>query len=209
MAGIIGAMTNNSSGIAGINWGAKILPVRVLGKCGGTDSDIIDGMRWAAGLPVPGVPTNPNPARVMNLSLSGSATTCPTTYQAAINDVVAKGALIVVAAGNNAVNVAAAKPANCPGVITVAATNLYGDITSYSNYGNGIDISAPGGDAYGAIYSTVNSGTQGPLYSDYGYIAGTSQAAPHVAATAALMLSANPSLTVQQLATQLHCCPVK
>ncbi len=71
-AGLIGALTNNGVGIAGVNWNAYILPVRVLGKCGGFDSDIMDGMRWAAGLPVAGAPLNPYPARVINLSLGGS-----------------------------------------------------------------------------------------------------------------------------------------
>ena len=72
VAGTIGAASNNGFGVAGINWVSKILPVRVLGKCGGYTSDILDGMRWAAGLAVTGVPTNPNPAKVLNLSLGGS-----------------------------------------------------------------------------------------------------------------------------------------
>ncbi len=75
VAGMIGALTNNSAGVAGLDWNSFILPVRVLGKCGGIDSDILAGMRWAAGLHVAGVPDNPTPARILNLSL-GSDGAC-------------------------------------------------------------------------------------------------------------------------------------
>ena len=99
-AGTIGAATNNSLGVAGINWQSKILPVRVLGKCGGTISDIADGMRWSAGLVVSGVPNNANPAKVLNLSLGGSGA-CETTYQNAINAITAAGSSVIVSAGNS------------------------------------------------------------------------------------------------------------
>ena len=93
VAGTIGAASNNGAGVAGVNWTSKILPVRVLGVCGGYTSDIVDGLRWAAGIPVAGVPANPTPARVANLSLGGSGT-CSATFQNAINDVVARGTVV-------------------------------------------------------------------------------------------------------------------
>ena len=145
VAGTIAANSNNSLGVAGINWQAKILPVRVLGKCGGYVSDIADSIRWSAGLPVTGVPNNPNPAKVINMSLGGQAA-CGTAYQNAINAAVAAGSVVVVAAGNSNANAANFTPANCNNVITVAATDRYGDRAYYSNYGAVVEIAAPGGE---------------------------------------------------------------
>jgi serine protease len=99
IAGQIGAVTQNAQGIAGVSWGARILPVRVSGKCGAFLSDIFDGLRWAAGLAVSGAPANPTPARLINLSFGGDAA-CTASYQDVINEVTAAGALVVVAAGN-------------------------------------------------------------------------------------------------------------
>ncbi|HEY3340667.1 MAG TPA: S8 family serine peptidase, partial [Anaerolineae bacterium] len=144
LAGTIGANTNNSLGVAGINWQAKILPVRVLGKCGGYTSDIIDGMRWAAGLPVDGVPANANPAKVLNLSLGGPGA-CDIAQQSAIDEINATGAIVVVAAGNANDSAANYNPANCNNVITVGATTSAGLRAYYSNYGSIVDVSAPGG----------------------------------------------------------------
>ena len=202
VAGTIGAASNNGMGVAGINWSSKILSVRVLGKCGGTTSDIADGMRWAAGLPVPGVPANANPAKVLNLSLGGSGA-CDATYQNAINAIVAAGTTIVVSAGNSNADASGFRPANCNGVITVAATNRNGCKASYSNYGATVEISAPGGEtnvsSSNGVLSTLNTGTQGPVADTYTYYQGTSMAAPHVAGVASLMLSRNPSLTPAQV----------
>ncbi|HRX88224.1 MAG TPA: S8 family serine peptidase, partial [Steroidobacteraceae bacterium] len=94
VAGMIAASTNNSAGIAGGTWGARLLPVRVLGKCGGRDSDILAGMRWAAGLPVPGVPDNPHPAKVLNLSL-GSSGSCSAAYAQLLSELNGRGVLVV------------------------------------------------------------------------------------------------------------------
>ena len=94
-SGLIGALPNNGIGMAGVGRNVRVLPVRVLGKCGGCDSDIIAGMRWAAGLRVPGVPANPNPARVLNLSLGGEGA-CSAAYQDAIAAINAVGAVVVV-----------------------------------------------------------------------------------------------------------------
>jgi len=198
VAGTIGARTNNSIGVAGINWNVKILPVRVLGKCGGYLSDMVDGMRWAAGLSVPGVPANPNPAKVLNLSLGGQGA-CSLTEQSAINAINATGATVVVAAGNSNTNASGFAPGNCNGVITVAATNRNGSRASYSNYGSIVDISAPGGDSLGRVYSTLDLGKRGPTGDTYGYMQGTSQAAPHVSGVVSLLYAANNSLTWNQV----------
>ncbi len=207
VAGTIGAATNNSTGVAGINWASKILPVRVLGRCGGVDSDIIDGIRWAAGLSVPAVPANPNPARVINLSLGGPGS-CSTAMQNAINAVVAAGSVVVVAAGNSNTSAGGFMPANCNGVITVAATNRQGNRAWYSNYGAVVKISAPGGEtsptAGNGVLSTLNAGTTAPGAHNYVFYQGTSMAAPHVAGVASLMLSVRPSLTPAQVRNLLQ-----
>ena len=201
-AGTIGAASNNGVGVAGVNWTSKLLPVRVLGKCGGTTSDIVDAMRWSAGLTVPGVPNNANPAKVLNLSLGGSGA-CGTTEQNAINAIVTAGTTIVISAGNSNANASGFSPGNCNNVITVAATNRDGSRASYSNYGAVVEISAPGGEtdvsSSNGVLSTLNTGTQGPLADTYTYYEGTSMAAPHVAGVASLMLSSNPTLTPDQI----------
>ena len=202
VSGTIGAATNNGQGIAGINQVSQIVPVRVLGKCGGYSSDIVDGMRWAAGLSVSGVPTNPNPARVLSLSLGGGGS-CSSTYQNAINQITAAGAVVVVAAGNSNANAANYSPASCNGVVTVAATGKAGNRSYYSNYGNTVEIAAPGGDRIAdnndTILSTLNSGATSPAGDSYERYQGTSMATPHVSGVVALMLSADPALTPAQV----------
>jgi serine protease len=196
VSGIIAANTNNGVGISGLNWAAKILPVRVLGRCGGTFDDITAGMLWAAGLPVAGVPPNPNPARVLNLSLGG-ITSCPQATQDAINAALAAGTVIAVAAGNFAEDAAFTSPANCSGVITVGASTREGERASYSNFGQRVDISAPGGDGSditGWVLSTGND-SKGPGNPIYEYAIGTSAAAPHVAGAASLLIARNANLT--------------
>ncbi len=201
IAGIIGAAGNNETGIAGVNWVSKILPVRVMGKCGGYDADIIDGIRWAAGLLVPGAPRNKFPARVINLSLGGWGS-CNTAYQTAINDAVNAGAIIVVAAGNTSADAADFAPANCQNVITVGSTARTGNRATYSNYGPKVAISAPGGDsrtsAADSVLSTVDLGKTVPITPGYKGYDGTSMAAAEVSGIVSLMLSAQPSLTREQ-----------
>ncbi len=208
VGGTIAAASNNNTGVAGVNWTAKILPVRVLGKCGGSSSDIADGMLWSAGLSVPGVPDNPNPAKILNLSLGGQDT-CPTTYQNAIDAINATGASIIVAAGNNDTDASLFTPANCNGVITVGATGMAGDKASYSNFGQRIDLSAPGGDFAkdgfpGGVLSTSNEGTKWPEAHAYKYENGTSMAAPHVAGVVSIMYALNPSLTWTEVLQNLQ-----
>ena len=210
VAGTIGAATNNGMGVAGLNWVSKVIPVRVLGKCGGYASDIIDGIRWAAGLSVTGVPNNPYPVQVINMSLGGGgACSSNPTYQSAINDAVAAGTTVVVAAGNNNADASNYSPASCNGVITVAATNRDGSRAYYSNYGSVVEISAPGGaQSYAndpnGVLSTLNTGTQGPVADSYEYYQGTSMAAPHVAGIVSLLYSANPALTPAQVLSTLQ-----
>jgi serine protease len=205
VAGTVGALSNNNFGVAGVNWTSMIQPVRVLGKCGGSFSDIIDGARWAAGLAVPGVPANTTPAKVLNLSLGGGGA-CPAFAQTAINEIVAAGAVFVVAAGNSGADASGSTPANCSNVITVAANDRTGDLASYSNWSTTlIEISAPGGETGTApaptngVLSTLNSGTQGPVADSFAFYQGTSMATPHVAGIASLMFSVNPSLTPAQV----------
>ncbi|MBB5941430.1 S8 family peptidase [Xanthomonas sp. 3307] len=188
VAGTIAAVTNNGTGVAGTAFKAKILPVRVLGKCGGYTSDIADAITWASGGTVSGVPANQNPAEVINMSLGGSGT-CSSTYQNAINGAVGRGTTVVVAAGNSSTNVSSSVPANCNNVIAVAATTSSRAKASYSNYGAGIDISAPGSN----ILSTLNDGTTTPGNPSYASYNGTSMATPHVAGVVALMQSVAPT----------------
>jgi serine protease len=203
VAGTIGAASNNALGVAGLNWVSQVLPVRVLGKCGGFTSDIADGMRWAAGLPVVGVPANPNPAKVLNLSLGGGGT-CSATYQSAIYAVNAVGGIFAISAGNSNANTSGVQPANCNGVVTVAATDRDGNRTFYSNFGTMVEISAPGGETntspapQNGVLSTLNSGLTVPGSPSYAYYQGTSMAAPHIAGILSLMVSISPTLNYTQ-----------
>lgn len=195
VAGTIAANANNAKGIAGLAFKTKILPVRVLGTCGGVDTDIIDGIVWAAGGTVPGVPANANPAKIINLSLGGPSSTCPLLYQQAIATARSLGAVVVVAAGNSNVNASTFSPANCADAITVGATTSSGIRAGFSNYGSAVDISAPGA----SIASTVNASYEDPTTDNaYDTYNGTSMATPHVAAALALMLSVNPRMTATQ-----------
>lgn len=203
VAGTIGAASNNGAGVAGVNWVSKIQPLRVIGKCGGYTSDIVDAMRWAAGIAVAGTPVNATPARVLNLSLGGNGA-CGPTFQNAVNDVTARGAVVVAAAGNSSVDVANIAPASCAGVIAVAATLRSGGRASYSNFGSKVAIAAPGGGAGNAILSTLNTGSTVPAADKYAGYQGTSMAAPHVAGVVSLLLSVNPALTPAQVLARLQ-----
>lgn len=207
VAGTIGVgKTNNSLGVAGINWHVKVQPVRVLGKCGGTMVDINDAIRWAAGLPVPGVPNNSTPAKVINMSLGGAApcSASPAT-QSAINDAIAKGVTVVVAAGNESSDASGFIPASCNGVITVAASDRRGFLaTRYSNFGARVDIMAPGGDTRQDSDNDGNpDGVLSMVDGGYAFYNGTSMAAPHTAGVAALLLAQDGTRTPAQVLSLL------
>lgn len=205
IAGIAAAIGNNGTGVIGGAYGAKILPVRVLGICGGYTSDIVEGMYWAAGLHQVNNTTNPNIAKVINLSLGGEAgVSCGTTEQEAVNAVINAGSVVVAATGNDGSTSAIASPANCTGVIAVTAHTSTGVRDDrYANVGTGTTISAPGTD----IYSTVNTGAKAPVPSPEGdtfaAYSGTSMATPHVAAAAALLYQVLPTITPAQVKSYL------
>ena len=220
VVGILGAITNNDVGIAGMTWGSWILPVRALGKCSGYDSDIIAGIEWAAGMSVSTaanpVPDNPYPANIINLSLGGSGP-CISAYQIALTTVTNMGTLVVVSAGNASGAVGA--PANCsvtvPGLIAVAGLRNDGTKVGYSSLGPEVGIGAPAGNCINAVGAclksmdtTTNLGTTVPGESSYtnetNTNLGTSFAAPVVSAIAGLMRSVNGNLTPQQLVARLE-----
>ena len=219
MAGQVGAVSNNVEGVAAGNWFARVVPVRIAGKCGAAVSDIIDGMRWAAGLPVDGVPLNPNPARVIVVGYGGidtcdvnsadnSIAATARLYVSALAEVRQAGALVVAAAGN--LRSAVGRPASCAGAFGVTSLNREGFKAAYANFGAGLSLATPGGDGGtggtcdaelgdGGIVSTGNLGLTNPGAAGYASASGTSFAAPAVAAAATLMLAISPALTVAQM----------
>jgi serine protease len=215
--GILGALTNNAIGIAGMTWNPYLLPVRALGKCGGYDSDIITGMQWAAGLPVTGVPDNPYPADIINLSLGGSGA-CPSDYADVVTTLTDMGVLIVASAGNGSVAPATAAvdaPANCAGVLGVAGLRNVGTKVGYSSLGSELGVAAPAGNCINSsgaclrsIDTTSNTGLTVPADSTYtneiNPNLGTSFSAPIVAGIAALMRAVNANLSPAQLIARIE-----
>ncbi|KRG69652.1 S8 family peptidase [Pseudoxanthomonas dokdonensis] len=210
VTGTVAAVTNNAKGMAGVAYNAKVVPIRVLGRCGGDTDDIADAVIWAAGGEIDGIPVNPNPAEVINLSLGGPGA-CSESEKEAFAYARSQGATVVIAAGNDELDVSDFSPANCPGVITVAASRKNGGAAFYTNYGDGIDIAAPGGEGNddgvpnGFVWSTGNAGTTVPTEEAYFGGAGTSQAAPHVAGVVAMMQSvAETPLTPDEVLATLQ-----
>jgi serine protease len=209
VAGVIGEIANNALGMAGMSPNVHVIPVRALGHCGGYTSDIADAVVWASGGHVDGIPDNPNPARVINMSLGGAgACSDDPVTSAAISSAISRGTTVVVAAGNSTDDSANYTPASCPGVVTVAATGANAKRAYYSNYGTIVTLAAPGGSVFvnglpggtqdypnGFVWAAYNAGTTTPVApadggSIYAGMAGTSQATPHVTATVALMQGA-------------------
>ncbi|MEL6829981.1 MAG: S8 family serine peptidase [Pseudomonadota bacterium] len=224
VAGTVGATsTNNGAGIAGGAWSVKIVPVRALGKCGGRLSDINDAIRWAAGT-IPEFDAlgnevwNEHPADIINLSI-GLFRTCPASLQDAIDDVTSAGAVVVSAAGNDRVSTEFYAPAGCNNVVTVASGDARGYLAPYSNYGDEVDIIAPGGDLTrddngdgnpdGVLSSKMASNCFDPLSGEavetcfYAFEQGTSMAAPHVSAALVLLKSKEPTLSGSDLVSAL------
>lgn len=212
VSGIIGALSDNGAGMAGMGWTTWVLPVRVLGKCGGDDSDILSAMRWAAGLAVAGAPTNPYPAKVINLSL-GADGPCGLSYVNVVNELANAGVVVVASAGNDGGSVDA--PANCPGVVSVGAIRHIGTKVGFSNVGPGVTISAPGGNCVNtgppclfSIDTATDTGTTspvGPAFTDqFNFNVGTSFSSPIVAGAVALMHSVNARLPTSSLTARLR-----
>ncbi len=214
VSGIIGALTDNTTGVAGIVWKGYILPVRVIGKCGGFNSDVVAGIRWAAGLNVPGVPTIPSPAQVINVSLGGDGP-CDSASASVINEVSTAGVLVVVSAGNEGGPVAS--PANCPGAMGIVGVRHAGTKVGFSSLGPQIAIAAPGGNCVNtgpgdpclfSIDTTSNNGATTPGTSTYtnqlNTNVGTSFSSPIVSGIAGLMLSVNGNLKSSQLIKRMQ-----
>jgi serine protease len=212
--GVLGALTNNDTGIAGMTWNPYLLPVRAMGKCGGLDSDIIAGIEWAVGMPINGVPDNPYPAEIINLSLGGTGGSCPSDYQNLVSTLTNMGVLVVASAGNESGPVDI--PANCPGVLAVAGLRNVGTKVGYSSLGPEVGIGAPAGNCVNtaqgspclrSIDTTVNEGLTIPAANSYtdqtNSNLGTSFSAPIVSGIAALMRAANANLTPTQLITRI------
>jgi serine protease len=218
--GVLGALTNNDVGIAGMTWNPYLLPVRALGKCGGLDSDIIEGIMWSVGMTVYDesgnpVPANPYPADIINLSLGGTGGSCPGDYSTLVSKLTGMGVLVVASAGNESGPVDI--PGNCPGVLAVAGLRNVGTKVGYSSLGPEVGIGAPAGNCVNAtagspclrsIDTTVNEGLTTPGANGYtdqsNTNLGTSFAAPIVSGIAALMHAVNANLTPPQLIARIE-----
>ena len=201
VAGIIAA-EHDFLGSAGIAPNVKLLPIRALGKDGGTISDLVKAVNWAAGVKISGVPQNRYPVSVINLSLGAKeVVSCTGGYASIFDAAIAKGITVIAAAGNES-RASLSFPGNCEGVITVVATQALGDRATYSNYGSGTLLSAPGGEFN--IGSTESPDSRGGIISSwvdasnlpsYRLSEGTSMATPVVSGIVALMYSMQPNIT--------------
>ncbi|WP_163994755.1 S8 family serine peptidase [Pyxidicoccus caerfyrddinensis] len=219
VAGIVAANANNGIGGAGVCWGCQLMPVKVSNNNAPVLSNVGNAIRWAAD----------NGARVINMSFGTTSGTAPCSgyayIQSAVTYAVQKNVVVVAAAGNNTADTANVTPASCTGVIAVAASGRDGQLAPYSNRGERVDVTAPGGgpafygDGIGCpVDGTTYSGTDGAVSTwaaykagttllpgdyCYRYLSGTSMASPHVAGLAALILSQRPSMTPAQVTARI------
>lgn len=209
VAGTIAAATNNATGVSGVSWNAKIMPVRVLGKGGGSSYDVMQGVLFAAGLDNVSGTKPARRADIINLSLGGGGYS--QSEQAVYTRVRNAGVIVVAAAGNSGSSTPG-YPAAYAGVVSVSAVDYNQARTSYSNYGSTIDVAAPGGnsaadangDGYGdGVLSSCGDDASGTLLFNYQFMSGTSMAAPHVAGVIALMKALKPDLTPVEFDTLL------
>lgn len=202
VASVAAGQSNDGQGIAGIDWNARILHARALGRCGGTDADIIDAVRWSAGIEVPGLPENPSPAQVVNLSIGG-ATECTRAWQDVIDELNQRNVSVIIAAGNESQNALRSAPANCANVITVGASTADGEIDAFfSNYGLKVTIAAPGRD----ILLASNTGFTDLEEDGNTYLteSGSSLSAAIISGTVSLLRSLNAALTSDQIRAVLQ-----
>ena len=210
VAGTIAAATDNDSGVAGVAGGARVMPVRVLGRGGGTAFDILHGLRFAAGLDNVSSQRPAQAADIINLSLGGPAFV--PEMQDAVNQARAAGVIVVAAAGNEA-SQRTSFPAGYDGVISVSAVDIANNRSDFSNFGDTVDVAAPGGsgsagdanaDGYpDNILSTHADDSGGTAQPAFGFLNGTSMAAPHVAGVLALMRAIHPAITPAEVDTLL------
>ena len=205
VTGIVAARAGNTPGIVGVAPEAKVVPVRVMGRCGGRLSDVADAIVWASGGEVAGIPSRA-PVDVINLSLRVHGA-CGMAMGRAIAQARARGTAVVAAAGNDSIKASGVSPANCPGVVSVAALARDGSMAWYSNHGDAVTVAAPGGSlgrmGIDDILSSVDGGERGRQRPIFKYYAGTSMAAPQVAGLVALMRSADPLIGVDEITAQL------
>jgi serine protease len=210
VAGTIAANSNNDIGVAGVSWGAKIMPIRALGVYGGEVYDLIQSVRYAAGLSNDSGTIPEKPADIINMSLGG--TSYSEIESLLYQEVYDKGIVVVASAGNDT-SAAPSYPASYNGVISVSALDVGNNLAPYSNFGTNIDIAAPGGNTLvdntgdgqpDGVLSTLVDDSSGSRKSIIDYYQGTSMAAPHVAGMIALMKAIYPELTASNVEALLQ-----
>lgn len=207
VAGTIAARQATVRPNLGIAPNSRILPIRIMGRCGGNTADVAAGILWAAGEQIPDIPVNPNPATIINVSLAGAAPRCPLSLQTAIDVAREKGAVVVAAAGSSARDTIAVTPANCTGVVVVGAVDIDGERAPTSNFGDEVTLSALGGDMStgerNGIFTTTNSGRYRPQKPAMGYYQSSSAAAARVSGALAILAVRNSDATADELVAQL------
>lgn len=198
---------NVAGTIANLAPSVRILPARIMGRCGGNTADVAAAILWAAGEPVPNVPRNSNPARIINLSLSGKADRCPRPLQTAIDIANERGAIVVVAAGSTGTSTSESTPANCEGVLVVGSTDKNGSRSPTSNYGPEITLSTYGGNLAAeptqGVWTTTNAGPYRPSKPSRGYFEGSSAAAARMSGALAELTRRHPTESNEKLIERL------